>query len=96
MSVFVDELLLGPMTYRYRYLFTPGTVAEFCFTKGKTLYVGLSEDALAVHDEVLPVEQGIELLKKNVKENFPRIDDVVVFIGNSEFSLEKSAESAEN
>ena len=68
-SVFVDELLLGPMTYRYKNLFPQGTRAEFCFVKDKVLYVGLNETALSLHGEVVPPKEGVELLKKNILRN---------------------------
>ncbi|WP_276781486.1 hypothetical protein, partial [Treponema succinifaciens] len=48
---FVDDLLLGPMTNRFKFLFSPGTRTEFCFSNGKELYVGLSKQALFVDSE---------------------------------------------
>ena len=78
--IFVDELLLGPMTNRFRPLFTQGTKAEFCFVRGRTMYVGLSKEAVQVTPETADIRKGMELFKKNVLKNFTTIDTVVMYI----------------
>ena len=79
-AFFVDELLLGPMTNRYKPLFARGTRAEFCTQEGDTLYVGLSGDALSVSKESADIETGIELLKVNIVKKFTKINTVLVYI----------------
>ena len=80
-AFFVDELLLGPMTNRYKPLFARGTRAEFCTLEGDTLYVGLSGDALSVSKESADIETGIKLLKVNIVKKFTKINTVLVYIG---------------
>ena len=78
--LFVDELLLGPQSRRARPLFALGTRAEFCFLRGKALYLGLSKEVLdadAVADDMLG---DIALFKKNIRKNFSRLDNIVLFI----------------
>ena len=88
-NLFVDDLILGPMTNRYRYLFAPGTKVDFCIRNKKTLYVGLSGDALKTGSEVLDIRSGVELLKFNIVKNFTKINTVMVYIdGKSVFEEE--------
>src|SRR5574344_3148581 len=75
--LFVDELLLGPLTNRYRPLFAPGTKAEFCFVRGKTMYVGLSKDAVQISAKSVDIKKGMELFKENILRNFTNIDTIV-------------------
>ncbi len=82
---FLDELLLGATSYRYKNLFSSGTKVEFSFIRDRILYVGLSSEALAFHNDVVPLEEGVELLKKNVFKNFRGIDEVKVFAGDNVF-----------
>lgn len=79
-NLFVDELLLGPQTQRARPLFSLGTKNEFCFLRGKTLYVGLSKDVLYQIPEAEDIMQGIALFKKNIKKNFAAVHDIALFI----------------
>ena len=78
--LFVDELLLGPMTNRYRPLFSAGTKTEFCFVRGKTLYVGLSKEAVQISPESADVRKGIELFRENILKNFTYIDTIEMYI----------------
>lgn len=78
--LFVDELLLGPQSRRARPIFALGTRAEFCFLRGKTLYLGLSKEVLsadAVADDMLG---DIALFKDNIRKNFSSLDSIVLFI----------------
>ncbi len=79
-AAFVDELLLGPMTNRYKRLFAHGTRAEFCFREGHTLHVGLSEEALYPDAEAYDIRKGVELLRANIVRNFTKINSVEVYI----------------
>lgn len=80
-ALFVDELLLGPMTNRYKRLFAHGTTAEFCFRDGHTIHVGLSDNALFPDAEAYDIRKGVELLRKNIVSNFTKINTVEVYIG---------------
>ncbi len=77
---FVDEILLGPMTNRLKNLFVLGTKKDFCFLDGKTLYVGISKDALFAVDEKSSIRGSIDLLKKNIKRNFRNIRKIYIYI----------------
>jgi hypothetical protein len=79
-KIFVDELLLGPMTNRFRPLFSPGTKADFCFVRGRTMYVGLSKEAVQITPETADIKKGMELFKKNILKNFTNIDTIVMYI----------------
>ncbi len=77
---YVDELLLGPTVRRSRPLFSAGTKTEFCFLRGKKLYLNLSKEALYMEGESAEINLGIKLLKENIKRNFPKISEIVLFI----------------
>lgn len=79
-QLFVDELLLGPMTNRYRHLFTKGTRTEFCFVRNKTMFVGISKDALQISAETADIKKGMRLFKKNILKNFKNINTIEMFI----------------
>ena len=79
-ALFVDELLLGPETERCRPLFSPGTHREFCFVRGKTLFVGLSKDVLYDTAPAADIKKGTELFKKNILKNFAYIKSVELFV----------------
>ena len=79
-NYYVDELILGPSFYRGRSLFTPGTAVEYCFLSEKTLYVGLSQEAVLQENGAQKLSEGLALLKKNIKKNFTGIKDIEVFI----------------
>lgn len=78
--LFVDELLLGPLTNRYKYVFAPGTRVDFFDVKDDTVYVGLSREALKNSRETADINEGISLLKKNIVKNFTKINTVLVYI----------------
>lgn len=86
-KAFVDDLLLGPMTNRFKFLFSPGTRTEFCFSNGKELYVGLSKQALFVNSETFNMKQNVSLLRKNIVKNFTNINKIYIYIdGKSVFA----------
>lgn len=78
--LFVDELLLSPQSRRARPLFALGTRAEFCFLRGKTLYLGLSKELLAADAVADDMIGDIVLFKENIRKNFPSLDSIVLFI----------------
>ena len=65
---FVDDLLLGPMTNRFKFLFSPGTRTEFCFSNGKELYVGLSKQALFVNSETFNMKKNVSLESQRLRK----------------------------
>lgn len=81
---FVEELLLGPVTNRYIPLFNKKTVCDFCFVREKTLYVGISKEALLVSKETAEIKRGIEVFKKNILKNFKNINTIEMYIDGKE------------
>ncbi len=78
---YVDELVLGPSFYRGRPLFTPGTRVDYCFSDGKTLFVGLSSEAVLQEQGAVSIAEAKKLFKKNIKKNFSGIRHIEFFIG---------------
>lgn len=83
-QVFVEDILLGPLTNRYKLLFNRNTVCEFCFVRDKTLFLGLSEKALEQTDNTVEIKRGIEILRKNILKNFKNINTIEMYIGGKE------------
>lgn len=79
-QLFVDELVLGPITNRYEKIFAAGTRVEFCTLKDGILYVGLSEDALKSTSGMDGLKQSIDLFKVNIVRNFTKINSIMVYI----------------
>lgn len=79
---YISDLLLGPMVHRVRPLFSIGTELEFCMLKDNVLYIGLSKAAIFQDNEALSFDEGAELLKKNIRKNFHKVDDISIFIDN--------------
>lgn len=79
-NLFLDELLLGSSVERTKLLFTRGTKVNSCFVRKGTLYVDLSPEFLQMGNDVIEIQQGVNLLKKNVRKNFHTISKVELFI----------------
>jgi len=78
-SAFVDELLLGPETERFRPLFSPGTRAGFCFVRKGVLYVNLSPELLQEAGGASAIREGTVLFRRNILENFRNIKKIEMF-----------------
>ncbi len=79
-AYFADELVLGSGLERTKYLFTSGTKVNSCFERNKTVYIDLSADIIYMGHNVISIRDGIELLKENIKMNFPHVEEVQVFV----------------
>lgn len=79
-NLFVDELLLGSGVERTKLLFTDGTRVKSCFLRNDILYLNLSDDLIQMGNGVLDIEDGVELLKKNIKKNFPKVKTIQIFV----------------
>jgi len=79
-QLYIDELLLGSQVERTKYIFTPGTKVLSCFVRDKTLYLNLSEDLINVDRSVIDIKTGVQLLDKNIKKNFPKIENIQFFV----------------
>lgn len=79
-ALYVDELLLGPKTERSRPIFSPGTKADFCFERGRTLYVNLTPELLEKSGNASEIMEGMEIFKMNIKRTFPKYREVEIYI----------------
>lgn len=84
---YVDELILGPMTNRFKDIFPFGTKVEFCIEKEGNLHLGLSRDALKVTEETIDIKGNIELLKYNIVKNFTNIKKIFIYIDGKSVDL---------
>lgn len=82
-KLFVDELLLGPMSDRSLPLFPRNTKSISTVLSGKTLYVNLSSEALNVLSAASANKVGSELFRKNVFRNFRNIAIIHIYIEGS-------------
>lgn len=80
-QLFVDELLLGSTVERTKLIFSSNTRVNFCFLRGNTLYLDLSDDLLSIEKSSFPINEGIELLRENILKNFSNINKIELFIG---------------
>lgn len=79
-ALFVDELLLGPITERCRPIFSPDTRTISAFAHDGVLYVNISREALAEKGGAVSVKEGCEIFSKNILRNFRKIKSVKLFI----------------
>lgn len=85
--VYIDEILLGSQIERTKKLFSRDTKVLSCFKSGKTLYLDLSPDLIYESGDVIAIQDGIELLKKNIRMNFANISEIQVFV-NGKYAFE--------
>ncbi len=90
-TCFVKELLLGPMTNRYRPLFSKTTTVQSCFIRDGILYIDLSEEALLQEGASSETEKACSLLKENISSNFKEVADTKIFISGIETYTEEEA-----
>lgn len=86
-NLFIDELLLGSGVERTKLIFTSGTKLESCFLRGDILYLNLSDDLIQMGNEVIDIQDGVLLLKKNIQKNFPKVKTIQIFI-DGKFAFE--------
>ncbi len=80
LNYYADELVLGSGLERTKYLFTPGTKVLSCFEREGIVYIDLSADIIYMGHNVIPIKDGIELLKKNIFKNFRGVKEIQVFV----------------
>ncbi|MCI7398560.1 MAG: hypothetical protein SOZ72_09885 [Treponema sp.] len=85
-EAFVQDLLLGPFTNRYKPIFASGTRLEFCFADGKTLYLGFSAQALKPEKEISDIDSNVQLIRKNIVKNFTNFNKICIFIDGVQVS----------
>lgn len=87
-EVYVNELLLGPQTERTQRIFPNGTKLKSCMVRDKTVYINISKEMIDVDEKSnITMRESIELLEKNIKNNFRFVDSVEVFVdGNAAYN----------
>ena len=78
-KLFVEEVLLGPMTNRYIRIFPRDTELSYCFLKNKVLYVGFN-DAVLTGVDGMTIKESIDIFKVNIVKNFTFINKIDVSI----------------
>jgi len=80
-SVFLDELILGPETLALSYTLPRNTVVRHVAVIGKTAYIDLDRVLLDTDDK-LPIsfDQVLENIRYNIIFNFPGIEELVFTI----------------
>lgn len=78
-KLFVEEILLGPMTNRYKRIFPRGTELNYCFLKNDILYIGLGSEVLS-GVEGMSIKESVDFLKINIVKNFTFINKIDVSI----------------
>lgn len=79
---YVNELVSGPRTERFKNLFSSETHIISSFVRDGVLYINLSADVLDRAGSCSEIKTGIELFKKNILSNFGKINSVEMYIGN--------------
>ena len=79
-QLFVDELLLGSGIERTKLVFARGTRVLSCFLRKGMLFVNLSPELLAQEDSAVQIQEGVELLKKNIKANFGNVSEIEIYV----------------
>ncbi len=79
-ELYVSELLLGPISERYKSVFAPGTKLKSCFVRDNVLYVDLTSQALFPDKKVSNLRDGTEIFEKNIFRNFSDIDKINIYI----------------
>lgn len=89
-TCYLNDLLLGPSTNRYRPLFASGTTLRSCFLRNGTLFIDLSGEAMLQAGASSETERACSLLKENITSNFSRVDDIQIFILGNEVYREEN------
>ncbi len=77
---YADDLLLGPVTNRFKNIFASGTRINACMLRGSTVFVDLSSEALLPDNVTSSIKDGTEIFTYCIKKNFPQVETVEIFI----------------
>lgn len=92
LTAYTEELLLGPSIPRALPIFPLGTRVLFCFERDKILFLNVSENAV-LDFSAKTLQPKFEILKKNIKANFPHIKDIEFFIEGNPIVFERKKQS---
>jgi hypothetical protein len=89
LSRYVEELLLGPLSYGAAGFFSEAAL-QSCMVSGETAYIGLSPSAAwagvknAEGNLTVDTERALGMFRNDIRRNFRNLKDVVIFIGGRE------------
>ena len=86
---YVDDALLGPVSYGYEPLFPRETRLNSFMYRNDVVYADLSEAAALPYSETGGVFRSLLTLNEGIRRNFSFIKDVRLFIGGNEVFLEE-------
>lgn len=80
-EIFLSELMLGPFSMKLDPVFPAGTKAEKLIYRNGILYLDLNFKALKPDNKAIHgFDNGILILKKNIRFNFPFVREVVITV----------------
>ena len=77
----VEELLLGPSVLEFEHIVPKGTKLQSLLVKEKVVYLDFSHDFFNENTGlIMPFQERVDYLKKNVLFNFPSLNEAVITI----------------
>ncbi len=84
-QVFVEELFLGPKEMNLEVLFPEGTKINHLLLRNKKLFIDINNMILQTDiGKDYNIGKSLNLLRKNIKFNFPGIKEIVITISGEE------------
>lgn len=83
-SLYLDEMLLGPVHQDRLPLFGPSVKIQSAFIRGRDAYVNLSAQAVETGSESLEWTNVYQVFQKNVFTNFRNIARIYIYIDGQE------------
>lgn len=96
LTLYVEELLSGPVSQRAQPFFPLGTRVIFCFLREGTMFLNLSEQAIMNFSPDVNLQNSYELLQMNVKANFPSVKKIELFIDGKSVFLDDKIQTKNN
>lgn len=99
LEIFVNELILGPVTLKMNPFIPEGTKIRSFIWRGEKLYLDLNKDFIRESSSIpLNYEEKINYLKENILFNFTQIKDITVTVegqipGSDFYALSENNES---
>jgi len=79
LSMYVSEVLLGPMNPNAKPLYNIGTHVNRCFIRKNAAYIDVSVDGAYPENGVTDSKTALEIFKKSVCTNFRNIDKIYMY-----------------
>jgi len=95
LSLYVDELLLGPIHPGYLRLYNKNVHRVTCFVRNHAAYIDISPASPLSDPEVASAPKAFSFFKKNVFTNFKNLDKIYLYLDGIEVYSEKPDADAE-